>query len=84
MIPETEYIHFTKGLNQISRAALDAFKSKLKKILKVKSDAALSRHANGINRTPYMVAVKIGNEFTKLGIINWQGGAKKKAKTAEN
>jgi len=84
MIPQTEYIHFTKGLNQISRVALNRFKSRLKKILKVKSDAALSRHANGINRTPYMIAVRIGNEFAKLGITNWQGKAKKKARLVTN
>ncbi len=83
MIPGTEFIHFTKGLNQISRATLDSFKNKIKKILKVRSDAALSRHANGINRTPYMVAVRIGNEFAKLGITAWQGNAKKKAKTGK-
>lgn len=78
MIHKTEYIHFTKGLNQVSRAALRSFKNKLKKILAVDSDAALSRHANGINRTPYMKAIRIGNEFMKIGITAWQGKTKKK------
>jgi len=84
MIPQTEQINFTKGLSHVSRATLNSFKSRLKKILKVKSDAALSRHANGINRTPYMVAVRIGNEFAKLGITNWQGKAKRKARLVTN
>jgi hypothetical protein len=75
---KSENIHFTKGLQQIPPSRLESFKKRLKKILNVKSDASISRHANALNRTPYAVQIKIGNEFAKMGVTNWKGKKLKK------
>jgi hypothetical protein len=79
---QSEYIHFTKGLEQIPPYHREAVQKRLMRILGVTTRASLSRHANAIYRTPYIMQIRIGNEFVKAGIVNWRGGRKKAKATA--